>query len=66
MYGHGLVQSIMSGSLMLILVSQMLLPDLAIQGPKSEDLAAEICGNWVRKLKYFWFRHAEIEGIPFL
>lgn len=39
---------------------------LAIQGPKSEDLAAEICGNWVRDLKYFWFRHIEIEGIPFL
>lgn len=39
---------------------------LAIQGPKAEDLVAEICGDWVRDLKYFWFKPIEIEGIPIL
>ena len=39
---------------------------LAIQGPKAEDLVAEICGTWVRDLKYFWFKPTEVEGIPIL
>ena len=37
---------------------------MAIQGPKAEDVVAHVCGDWVRGLKYFWFREAEIEGIP--
>lgn len=37
---------------------------LAIQGPKAEDVVAAMFGDWVRSLKYFWFRDAEIEGIP--
>jgi len=39
---------------------------LAIQGPKAEDVVASICGEWVRSLKYFWFRETSIEGIPVL
>ena len=39
---------------------------LAIQGPKAEDLVAEICGSWVRDLKYFWFKPFKIDGIPVL
>lgn len=39
---------------------------LAIQGPKAEDVVASIFGDWVRQLKYFWFRETEIEGIPVL
>ena len=39
---------------------------LAIQGPRAEDLVAEIIGNWVKDLKYFWFKPTEIEGIPIL
>ncbi|MEM7206892.1 MAG: glycine cleavage T C-terminal barrel domain-containing protein [Pseudomonadota bacterium] len=37
---------------------------LAVQGPKAEDVVADVCGDWVRDLKYFWFRETEIDGIP--
>lgn len=37
---------------------------LAVQGPKAEDVVASLCGNWVRELRYFWFRETEVEGIP--
>jgi glycine cleavage system aminomethyltransferase T len=39
---------------------------MAIQGPKAADVVAHVCGDWIRDLKYFWFREAEIEGIPVL
>jgi glycine cleavage system aminomethyltransferase T len=37
---------------------------MALQGPKAEDVVAHVLGDWVRTLKYFWFKDAEIEGIP--
>jgi glycine cleavage system aminomethyltransferase T len=37
---------------------------LAVQGPKAEDVVASIFGDWVRALKYFWFKETEINGIP--
>jgi glycine cleavage system aminomethyltransferase T len=37
---------------------------MALQGPKAEDLVAHVMGDWVRSLKYFWFKNSEIEGIP--
>jgi len=37
---------------------------MAIRGPKTEDVVAHVLGDWVRGLKYFWFRVTEIEGIP--
>ena len=37
---------------------------LAVQGPKAEDVVASIFGDWVRSIKYFWFRETEIAGIP--
>ena len=37
---------------------------MALQGPKAEDVVASVMGDWVRDLKYFWFRDAEVEGIP--
>ncbi len=37
---------------------------MAIQGPKAADVAAHVCGDWVRDLKYFWFREAGIACIP--
>ncbi|WP_068299788.1 glycine cleavage T C-terminal barrel domain-containing protein [Pararhodobacter sp. CCB-MM2] len=37
---------------------------LAIQGPKATDLVAQMFGDWVRELKYFWFRETELDGIP--
>ena len=37
---------------------------MALQGPKAEEVVAHVCGDWVRSLKYFWFKDTEIEGIP--
>jgi aminomethyltransferase len=37
---------------------------LAVQGPKSFDVIADLFGDWVRKLRYFWFRETELAGIP--
>ncbi|MEZ5926044.1 MAG: glycine cleavage T C-terminal barrel domain-containing protein [Hyphomicrobiaceae bacterium] len=37
---------------------------MALQGPKAVDVVAHVLGDWVRGLKYFWFRETEIEGIP--
>jgi aminomethyltransferase len=37
---------------------------MAIQGPRAEDVVAHVLGDWVRGLKYFWFRETEIAGIP--
>jgi aminomethyltransferase len=37
---------------------------MALQGPKAEDVVAHVLGDWVRALKYFWFRETEIESIP--
>lgn len=45
-------------------VSEPDVSPLAVQGPKAETVVASIFGDWVRDLKYFWFREAEINGIP--
>ena len=37
---------------------------MALQGPKAEDVVAQVMGDWVRGLKYFWFRETEVQGIP--
>lgn len=37
---------------------------LAIQGPLAEDLAADLFGEHVRSLKYFWFIETQLDGIP--
>ena len=37
---------------------------MALQGPKAEDVVASVMGDWVRDLKYFWFKETELEGIP--
>jgi aminomethyltransferase len=39
---------------------------LAVQGPKSFDVVADIFGDWVRELKYFWFREIEFQGMPII
>lgn len=45
-------------------VSETDVSPMAIQGPKAEDVVAHVVGDWVRGLKYFWFRETEIDGIP--
>ena len=37
---------------------------MALQGPKAEDVVAHVLGDWVRGLKYFWFRETDVNGIP--
>lgn len=39
---------------------------LAIQGPKAIHVVEKLFGPWVRELKYFWFRDAELNGIPLI
>lgn len=45
-------------------VSEPDVSPMAIQGPMAENVVAAVCGNWVRGLKYFWFRETDIDGIP--
>jgi glycine cleavage system aminomethyltransferase T len=39
---------------------------MAVQGPRATDVVADLFGDWVRDLKYFWFRETELDGIPIL
>lgn len=45
-------------------VSEPDVSPLAVQGPKAEDVVASMFGDWVRTLKYFWFRETSIAGVP--
>lgn len=45
-------------------VSEPDVSPMALQGPKAEDVVAHVVGDWVRQLKYFWFKETEINGIP--
>ena len=45
-------------------VSEPDVSPMALQGPKAEDVVASVLGDWVREIKYFWFRDSEIDGIP--
>ena len=47
--------------------AQVLEPDvspLAVQGPKAEAVVANLLGNWVKTLRYFWFKETSLNGIP--
>ncbi|MDW3177718.1 MAG: glycine cleavage T C-terminal barrel domain-containing protein [Acidimicrobiia bacterium] len=37
---------------------------LAVQGPMAVDLIADLFGEFIRTLKYFWFIETEVAGIP--
>jgi len=39
---------------------------LAVQGPRADDVIADLFGDWIRELQYFWFRETELDGIPIL
>ncbi len=39
---------------------------LGVQGPRADDVVADLFGDWVRELKYFWFRETELEDVPIL
>ncbi|MBC8194922.1 MAG: glycine cleavage system protein T [Acidimicrobiia bacterium] len=39
---------------------------LGVQGPRAEDVLAEMLGEWVRDVPFFGFVEVEHEGIPFV
>jgi len=47
-------------------VSEPDVSPLAVQGPKAEALIAQLFGDWIRELNYFWFRDSSLQGIPLL
>ncbi|NQU58217.1 MAG: glycine cleavage system protein T [Rhodospirillales bacterium] len=49
-----------------VTISEPDVSPLAIQGPKAEAVVTGLLGDWVKELKYFWFREADLDGIPLL
>ena len=39
---------------------------LAIQGPKSVNVISSLFGDWIKDLKYFYFKETSLNGIPLL
>ena len=39
---------------------------LAVQGPRAEDLIANLFGERTRSIKLFWFEETELDGIPLI
>ncbi|MEO0362349.1 MAG: glycine cleavage T C-terminal barrel domain-containing protein [Pseudomonadota bacterium] len=39
---------------------------LAVQGPKAEDLVADLLGDWVRELSHFQFSDADFREMPLM
>jgi len=49
-----------------VTVSEPDVSPLAVQGPKAEAVVANLLGDWVRELKYFWFKETSLNGIPLI
>jgi len=47
-------------------VSEPDVSPLALQGPRAAALIAELFGDWIHELGYFWFRDSSLHGIPLL
>lgn len=54
------------GSGMRVDINEPDVSPLAVQGPKSFDVVADLFGDWVRELGYFWFQETELNGIPLI
>ena len=37
---------------------------LAVQGPRAEDVVARLIGEWIRDIRFFEYRPADVDGIP--
>jgi aminomethyltransferase len=46
-----------------VLVNEPNVSPMAVQGPKAEDVVANLFGDWVRDLNYFWFRETTVSNI---
>jgi len=51
---------------MQVTISEPDVSPLAVQGPRSFDVVADLFGDWVREMKYFWSRETELDGIPMI
>lgn len=47
-----------------VTVSEPDVSPLAVQGPKATDLVADLFGEEIRDLRYFWSIETELDGIP--
>ncbi len=47
-----------------VTISEADVAPLQVQGPKSKDLIRDLVGDSISDLKYYWWRRAEIRGIP--
>ena len=47
-------------------VSEPDVSPMAIQGPKAEAVVAALLGDWIKQLKYFWFKETRIDNIPLI
>lgn len=45
-------------------VSEPDVSPLAVQGPKAENVIADVFGDWIHKIRFFGFKETEIDGIP--
>ena len=54
------------GMNMQVNISEPDVSPLAVQGPKSFDVIADLFGDWVREMKYFWSKETELDGIPMI
>ena len=39
---------------------------IALQGPKAVNVVADVLGDCIHDLKYFWFNETELNGIPLI
>lgn len=44
-------------------VNELEVAPLAVQGPKAEDVVADLLGEWIRDIKFFRYARAELDGI---
>ena len=58
------VKGLAVGFQMQVAIQEPDVSPLAVQGPDSFDVVADLFGDWVRRLRYFSFRETELDGIP--
>ena len=39
---------------------------IALQGPRALHVVADVFGDWIYDLKYFWFKETDLNGIPLI
>jgi aminomethyltransferase len=57
-------QGVATHSSLQIKISEPDVSPLQLQGPKSGDIMEALFGARIRDLKYYWFDHFELDGIP--